>query len=129
MSSAIATTAYPDSIPSQQMLNHKIPIHFIQPVVVFEDSRLSRTYTGYVNFARGRIASGAPLADFVGPQGYVNVDLYFRDWREGDPHSASSWACQMWKPFHEFDHVVKLGGIALLTYFMRVRLFSSPPNH
>ena len=122
MSSAIVTASYPESIQSQQMLNYRIPIHLVQPVVVVEDSPLSRVYTDYRDAARQLIASGAPLAEIVGPQDYVNVDLFYRDRRPTDPFSANFWACETCKTFDEFDDPVKLGAVALLTYFMRVRI-------
>ena len=121
-SSSIASAGYSESIQSQQMLNYRLPIHLVQPIVVIEDSPLSRVYTDYRDAARQLIASGAPLVDILGPQDYVNVDLYFRERQPNDPFSANFWACETFKTFDEFDGVVKLGVVALLTPFMRVSL-------
>ena len=51
---------------------------------------------------------------------YINVDLLFRDRQPQDPLSANFWACELSKSFEEFNHLVQLGNIALLTHFMRV---------
>ena len=113
----LATSGFSDTVQLQQ--SHRIPIHFVQSSVVVEDSPLSRVYTDYRDAARQLLAGGAPLSEVMGSSDFVNVELYFRG-RQDDPFSANFWACEALKSFNEFDHVVKLGQIVLLTHLMRV---------
>ena len=110
-------SALSDTLQSQQ--SHRIPIHFVQSSVVVEDSPLSRVYTDYRDAARQLIAGGTPLSHVIGDLDFINVELYFRS-RRNDPFSANFWACEALKSFNEFDHLIKLGFVALLTHLMRV---------
>ena len=114
---SVSSSGFSETVQLQQ--SHKVPIHFVQSSVVVEDSPLSRVYTDYRDAARQLVAGGAPLPDVTGSLDFINVDLYFRT-RQNDPFSANFWACEALKTFTEFDHLVKLGGVVLLTHLMRV---------
>lgn len=116
-SGAVMASGVAETLQLQQ--SHRIPIYFVQSSVVIEDSPLSRVYTDYRDAARQLIAGGAPLEDIMGSPDYIDVDLYFRT-RQNDNFSANFWACEALKSFNEFDHLVKLGSVALITHLMRV---------
>ena len=120
MSSAIMTNGYPRKVQIQQLCHFRIPIHLIQSLITFEDSALARVYTDYRDAARHMLARGVPKEEVSGPN-FTAIDLFFRDRRPSDPHTASFWACELCKSFGDAPIFVQLAGMYLLTYLMRVR--------
>ena len=119
LSSAVAANWFPRAIQERQIKNYMIPVYLIQPLVVVENSTLSRVYTDYRDAARQQIANGTSVESIMGPE-FVCVDLFFRDRTPNDPYTVCSWACELVKPFTEHNDFVRLAGILLYTQYMRV---------
>lgn len=119
MSSAVMTNGYPRGVQVQQLCSFRLPIHLIQSMITSDNSALARVYTDYRDSARRLLANGLldPEPEFTA------VDLFFRDRRSSDPHTASFWASELCKTFGDFPVEMQLAGLYLLTYLMRVGNF------
>ncbi|KAH0848834.1 hypothetical protein AYO21_08279 [Fonsecaea monophora] len=101
-----------------QVTRLRIPRHLVLPLVVPDDSPMSRTYTDYVNGARRMLESGVPVSDVLGTTEKVAVDLFFRPRRATDKFDCASWACEVSRSFDN-DIFVRLASAYLLTHMMR----------
>ena len=100
-----------------------LPIHLIMPLVVSDDTVMSRLYTDYVHAARHMLATGVPVKDVIGATDEVVVTLLFRQRQPGDKFDTCSWASELYRSFAEIDQYVRLANAMMLTYMMRVRSF------
>ena len=99
----------------------RIPRHLVLPLVIPDDSPMSRTYTDYLFGARRMLESGVPATDILGHTDRVTVDLFFRSRRTTDKFDCASWACEVSRSYDN-DVFVRLATACLLTYMMRVSL-------
>jgi hypothetical protein len=102
-----------------QVTRLRIPRHLILPLVVPDDSPMSRTYTDYLFGARRMLESGVPASDVLGQSDRVVVDLFFRPRRANDKFDCASWACEVSRSY-DTDVFVRLATACLLTHMMRV---------
>ena len=119
MSSAIAANWYPPEVQKRQIANYTIPVYLIQPLILIENSTLSRVYTDYLVAARQQIADGFPVESIMGPD-FVCVDLFFRDRVPSDAFDVSTWACELMKPFDDHNDFARLAGVLMNAYLMKV---------
>lgn len=99
----------------------RVPIHLILPLTIPDDSSMCRVYTEYLQAARSMIASGDPVSLLLGSNDDIIVDLLFRQRRPDDRWDCSSWACELFRSFTEYELFVRLANTFFLTRFMRVR--------
>lgn len=103
----------------------RIPVHLVLPLVVRDDSLLSNMYTNYVDGARHMLETGASLADVLGSNDEVPVDLFFRSRVDTDSWDCPSWAAEVCRALVELDDCVRLASIFMLTFMMRVCWFDA----
>ena len=98
----------------------RIPIHLVLPLIISDNSFISRTYSDYLQGARQMLESGVPLSDVIGNDNEVVVDLFFRSRMPNDNFDCASWACEISRSNQETDLFVRLATAFLLTFMMRV---------
>jgi hypothetical protein len=98
----------------------RVPIHLVQSLTVPDGSAMCRVYTDYLYAARQMVLSGHPLNQFLGPNDDIIVDLLFRQRHGDDRWDCSSWACELFRSFTEYDVYVKLANAFFLTRMMKV---------
>jgi hypothetical protein len=97
----------------------RVPRHLVLPLVMPDDSPMSRTYTDYLFGARRMLDSGVPPGDILGHADRITVDLFFRPRRTDDTFNCASWACEVSRSYDN-DAFVRLATACLLTHMMRV---------
>lgn len=80
---------------------------------------MARAYLDFRDAGRKWIMSGQPVDEVLGPR-EINLDLFLRRRAPGDPHSASTWACDFTGRFADVDVFVRLAWTFSLARFMRV---------
>ena len=119
ISNAIMANNYPPHIQAQQLAYFQLPVHLSQSLITIENSPLARAYTDYFDAARQRLANGMPSEEVLGPE-FTDVELFFRERRPSDFHTASTWASELSKSFTGVTSIpVQLAGIYLLRGLMR----------
>lgn len=98
----------------------RVPRHLILPLVISDDSTMSRTYTHYLQAARQMLQNGVPVSEILGPSDTVAVDIFFRPRAHGDNFDCASWACEISRS-NDTDVFVRLASVFFLTHMMRVR--------
>ncbi|KIW62405.1 hypothetical protein PV04_10583 [Phialophora macrospora] len=106
----------------------RIPRHLILPLVIPDDSSMSRTYTDYLFGARRMLESGVPEFDVLGHADRIVVDLFFRPRGANDKFDCASWACEVSRSY-ESDIFVRLATACLLTHMMRWHLVPTLENY
>lgn len=101
-------------------LRVRVPIHLVQSLTVPDGSAMCRVYTDYLYAARQMILGGHAIEQFLGPNDDIIVDLLFRQRNVDDRWDCSSWACELFRSFTEYDVYVKLANAFFLTRMMRV---------
>merc|ERR1711981_762582 len=96
----------------------RIPRHLVLPLVIPDDSYMSRTYTHYLQGARRMLESGVPRSNVLGVGDEVPVDLFFRSRTDRDHFDCSSWACEVFRSY-ETEVFARLGTAYMLTFMMR----------
>ena len=99
-----------------------VPPHLVMPMVVQDDSPLSRVYTDFLNGGRQMLAEGVPLRDVIGIDDSVDVTLIFRSRRPQDKFDTCSWASELYRSFTQIDQFARLANVMMLTFMMRVSL-------
>jgi len=97
----------------------RIPRHLVVPLTIPDDSYLSRIYTHYLQGAKQMLEQGVHVADVLGSNDEVGVDLFFRERRESDKFDCASWACEVFRSY-DTDVFARLGSSYMLTLMMRV---------
>lgn len=97
----------------------RVPRHLVLPLVMPDDSYMSRTYSSYLQGARNMLDNGVPLAEILGADDEMAVDLFFRPRSDGDTFDCASWACEVCRSY-ENDVFARLASAYLLTIMMRV---------
>ncbi|KAJ9609234.1 hypothetical protein H2204_015643 [Knufia peltigerae] len=113
---------------NHQSTRLRIPRHLVLPLIVPDDSYMSRTYTHYLQGAREMLGSGVPLSDVLGAGDEVPVDLFFRSRTDLDKFDCASWACEVSRSY-ETEVYARLGSAYMLTFLMRWLLVSTPENY
>ncbi|KIW93564.1 uncharacterized protein Z519_06169 [Cladophialophora bantiana CBS 173.52] len=111
-----------------QVTRLRVPRHLVLPLVIPDDSPMSRTYTDYVHGARRMLENGVPISDVLGATEKVAVDLFFRPRRATDKFDCASWACEVSRSF-DTDIFVRLASAYLLTHMMRWLLVPTLENY
>ncbi|KIX96300.1 uncharacterized protein Z520_08078 [Fonsecaea multimorphosa CBS 102226] len=111
-----------------QVTRLRVPRHLILPLVIPDDSPMSRTYTDYLHGARRMLETGVPVSDVLGATEKVAVDLFFRPRRATDKFDCASWACEVSRSFDN-DVFVRLASAYLLTHMMRWLLVPTLENY
>ncbi|OQV01549.1 Fungal Zn2-Cys6 binuclear cluster domain-containing protein isoform 2 [Cladophialophora immunda] len=111
-----------------QFTRLRVPRHLVLPLVIPDDSPMSRTYTDYVHGARRMLESGVPVSDVLGASEKVAVDLFFRPRQATDKFDCASWACEVSRSFDN-DVFVRLASAYLLTHMMRWLLVPTLQNY
>ncbi|KAK5220079.1 hypothetical protein LTR96_006259 [Exophiala xenobiotica] len=106
----------------------RIPRHLVLPLIIPDDSYMSRTYTHYLQGARQMLETGVPWSNVLGVGDEVAVDLFFRSRTERDPFECSSWACEVSRSY-ETDVFARLGTAYMLTFMMRWLLVPTVENY
>ena len=117
------TTSYGSiKIHQQQVLDLRIPEYLIQPLL-FDEERcpMAAVYTDFRDYGRRQIADGQPVETVLGSS-KVDVGLYLRERRPGDPHTPATWACEFMRLLDDFDTYVALAFIFTHARFMRVSI-------
>lgn len=122
LSDAIPCARYPPDVQAQQMDNFRLPEHYVQPLLSYQqESPMATAYTSFRDSARLRLLSGESQESIFGLE-KVAVDLFFRAREPDDPHTASTWASEYFHALHGIDTYVCLAGIFNFERFMRVSL-------
>ncbi|KIX05360.1 uncharacterized protein Z518_06232 [Rhinocladiella mackenziei CBS 650.93] len=111
-----------------QQTRLRIPVHLVLPLVIEDDSYMSRTYVHYVQAARHMLERGVPWSEVLGPGDQVTVDLFFRNRLPGDKFDCSSWASEVCRSFDN-DVFVRLATVFMLTFMMRWLLVPTLENY
>jgi len=106
----------------------RIPRHLVLPLVIPDDSYMSRTYTHYLQGARQMLESGVPRSNVLGVGDEVPVDLFFRSRTDRDHFDCSSWACEVFRSY-ETEVFARLGTAYMLTFMMRWLLVPTVENY
>ena len=110
----------PDTAPRLLPDYRSLPLH------TDVDSQLGRVYIGYRDAALEMIADGTPAPSVLGPPGYVDFDLFFRDRSPEDGFTVSAFACELFKSMDGTQDLFTLmASVMHVTYLMRVRLSNS----
>ncbi|KAJ9607670.1 hypothetical protein H2200_007748 [Cladophialophora chaetospira] len=115
------TTSYGSiTLQQQQTVNLRIPEYLIQPLL-FDEERcpMAAVYTDFRDYGRRQLAEGQSLETVLGSS-KVDLALYFRERRPGDPHTPATWACEFMRLLKDFDTYVALACIFTYARFMRV---------
>lgn len=103
-----------------QLTKLRIPVHLVLPLIVPDDSYLSNMYTDYVEGARQMLESGTPVAEVLGSNDKVSMELFFRSRSETDSFDCASWACEVCRALPVLDEYVRMANAYMLTFMMRV---------
>ncbi|EXJ67236.1 uncharacterized protein A1O5_09883 [Cladophialophora psammophila CBS 110553] len=95
-----------------------MPIFSCDPYHIESDDMLSKTILTFRDGARKALQGNANVHDLIGSK-KPNLDLFFRQRREGDPHTAWTWACELAKAY-PLPLTVQLTGIFVAGIQMRV---------
>ncbi|KAK4936101.1 hypothetical protein LTR10_022945 [Elasticomyces elasticus] len=106
----------------------RIPRHLVLPLTIPDDSYLSRIYSHYLQGAKQMLEQGVHVADVLGSNDEVAVDLFFRERRESDKFDCASWACEVFRSYNT-DVFARLGSSYMLTLMMRWVLAPTPENY
>lgn len=106
----------------QQILDLRIPEYLIQPLL-FDEERcpMAAVYTDFRDYGRRQIADGQSIDTVLGST-KVDVGLYLRERKPGDPHTPATWACEFMRLLNDFDTYVALAFIFTHARFMRVSI-------
>ncbi|KAK4938561.1 hypothetical protein LTR10_020992 [Elasticomyces elasticus] len=119
LSDAVPCARYPLDVQAQQMDNFRLPEHYVQPLLSYqEESPMATAYTSFRDSARQRLLSGESQESIFGTE-KVEVDLFFCARGVNDPHTASTWASEYFRALHDIDTFVCLAGIFNFDRFMR----------
>lgn len=107
-------------VPYQHTHQVRVPEYLIQPLL-FEEERcpLAAIYTDSRDYGRRRLAEGVP-AEVVLGSSKVDLNLFFRGRKNGDPHTPATWACENMRLLKDLDIFVVLAFIFTYARFMRV---------
>ncbi|KAL1296525.1 hypothetical protein AAFC00_000033 [Neodothiora populina] len=119
MSSAISANHYPSATQRRQMLNVRVMEHTIPPLLVDEDSPMSRIYVSYKESVLELIGNSASMLGLLENPDAVYVDTFLNGRTSHDPSNVSSWACGLMNVLLDFDFHLQLAWIGMLTRFMR----------
>ena len=84
----------------------------------FKSDRLSQAMLSFREAAGSQIAGGIPSTLVLSMSG-ITVDLLFRDRIASDPHTVSTWGCELAKSYNTLDRALKLALIYFAASFMR----------
>ena len=89
--------------------------------MLFEEERcpLAAVYTDFRDYGRRQLAEGTPAEVVLGSP-KVELTLFFRDRKHGDPHTPATWACEYMRLLKDLDIFVVLAFIFTYARFMRV---------
>ncbi|OAP59029.1 hypothetical protein AYL99_06326 [Fonsecaea erecta] len=94
-----------------------MPIFSCDPYHVESDDILSKTILSFRDGARKALQGQAKVLDVIGPK-TPDLDLFLRERREGDPHTAWTWACELAKAY-PLPLTVQLVGVFVAGIQMR----------
>ncbi|KIW13954.1 hypothetical protein PV08_06735 [Exophiala spinifera] len=112
----------------KQSTRLRIPRHLVLPLIIHDDSYMSRTYTHYLQGARQMLDGGVPMMDVLGSDDEISVDLFFRSRTKTDKFDCASWACEVTRSY-ETEVYTRLGSAYMLTLLMRWLLVSTAENY
>ncbi|KIW88851.1 uncharacterized protein Z519_10335 [Cladophialophora bantiana CBS 173.52] len=94
-----------------------MPIFSCDPYHTESDDMLSKTILSFRDGARKALQGNANVHDLIGSK-KPDLDLFFRQRREGDTHSAWTWACELAKAY-PLPLTVQLTGVFVAGIQMR----------
>ncbi|KIY02666.1 uncharacterized protein Z520_01131 [Fonsecaea multimorphosa CBS 102226] len=94
-----------------------MPVFSCDPYHIESDDMLSKTILTFRDGARKALQGNANVADLIGSK-KPDLELFLRDRREGDPHTAWTWACELAKAY-PLPLTVQLTGIFVAGIQMR----------
>ncbi|KAK5053121.1 hypothetical protein LTR84_002095 [Exophiala bonariae] len=101
------------------MVQLRIPIHLVLPLIIPDDSYLSNMYTDYVEGAKQMLKSGTSFTDVLGDNDEVSLELFFRSRTGNDKFDCASWACEVCRALPILDDYVRMASAYMLTLMMR----------
>ena len=121
LSSAVRANGYPVTVQAQQLQMFTASEAYILPLT-FESELpsdpMANAMLSFRNLARSLLAADTPASQILSSQG-VDLTLFFRDRRVGDPHTVSTWACEWMKAWPFLPSVTRLAAIHYAVSFMR----------
>ncbi|KAK5188955.1 hypothetical protein LTR92_011047 [Exophiala xenobiotica] len=106
----------------------RIPRHLVLPLIIPDDSYMSRTYIHYLQGARHMLETGVPRSNVLGVDDEVLVDLFVRSRTDRDQFDCASWACEVSRGY-ETDVFARLCTAYMLTFMMRWLLVPTVENY
>lgn len=131
VSSAIKTNGYSPRIQDQQILHMSKPVWECVPLISDEASTndvFSRSCISFRDLAREQIANGASAELILSLDG-IEMDLLFRDRTPTDPHTVSTWACELLKTFDFLHPVIQLASTEAVACLMRWLICPTKENY
>lgn len=98
----------------------RVPIHLVEPLIIPDESFLSRVYSDYYRGAKQMLVNGLPLSEVLGSGEEMIVDLFQQQRTAGDKFDCGSWACETSRSLVEIDEYVRLAMALFLAAMMRV---------
>ncbi|KAI1612654.1 hypothetical protein EDD36DRAFT_452246 [Exophiala viscosa] len=96
----------------------RIPRHLVLPLTIPDDSYMTKQM----------LEQGIHVADVLGSNDEVSVDLFFRDRTNKDKFDCASWACEVFRSY-DTDVFARLGSSYMLTLMMRWLLVPTPESY
>ncbi|EXJ72232.1 uncharacterized protein A1O5_04736 [Cladophialophora psammophila CBS 110553] len=108
--------------------SHGSPLYGIQTLIMKEKTPLSDIITGFMDNAQALLSYGVSPSSVLGSD-VIDVDLFFRDRTREDEFTVCSWACEVWRSFHDWDVYVRLAQILAYTTVMRWMLVPTAQSY
>jgi hypothetical protein len=122
MSSAVVANHWPPAIQSQQLDLFTKPDYLCTPSILHTDAPLAQTTLGFLHAARSRILQGESIAHILSMDG-LDLDLFFRKRRPEDPHTVSTWACEITRAYFYLPFPIQLNAVHCVGTFMRWMIY------
>jgi hypothetical protein len=89
---------------------------------------MANSMLSFCKLARSQIAANGNVSDILSLRG-VDLTLFFRERRSGDPHTVSTWACEMTKAWNFLSSVTRLAAVHYGVSFMRWYILPCPQTY
>ncbi|KIW97173.1 uncharacterized protein Z519_02565 [Cladophialophora bantiana CBS 173.52] len=108
--------------------SHVSPLYGIQTLIMKEKTPLSDIITGFMDNAQALLSYGVSPSSVLGSD-VIDVELFFRDRTREDEFTVCSWACEVWRSFHDWDVYVRLAQILAYATVMRWMLVPTAQSY
>lgn len=121
MSSAIQCNHYGHVTQMQQLRMLDQADYLCTPAIsnsFDENDSLTGAAFAFIRYARSQLVSGASIHEILSLDG-TDVELCYRDRRPTDPHTVSTWACELNKTWPHFPLTLRLAAVHSVASFIR----------